>query len=209
MTQQASNIIGFFEQGKRAAQDGEHEKARELLAQAVAGDPKQLDAWLWLASVTADENTTLQCLQRAVELAPDDQRVQQAMQRVLLGTLERDAFIAYLIESDKTYTITLRNPSRVVIPKARAVSKAFPPPHLSEGERIQHLLPWMVLGLFTLGIVTLLLLPYVLWRSVRVLNTSQFDPIERHRAQVAVLASLTLGVIGVALLGLLLLHWPN
>ncbi len=209
MRQQATNITGFFEQGKRAAQDGEHDKARDLLAQAVAEDPKQLDAWLWLASVTGDENTTLQCLQRAVELAPDDQRVQQALQRVLLGTLERDAFIAYLVESDKTYTITLRHPSRVVVPKARAVSEVFPPPHLTDGERIQRLLIWMILGLFTLGVATLLLLPYVLWRSIRVLGTSQLDPIEQHRAQVAVFAALILGIIGMALLGLLLLHWPN
>jgi tetratricopeptide (TPR) repeat protein len=196
-----------FEQGKHSALAGRHEEARALLTQAVAEDPKQLDAWLWLGSVTADEKGSLQCLQRAMELAPDDPRVQQALQRVLLGSLERDAFIAYLAESDKTYTVTLRSSSPLLIPKARAVSKVFPPPRFTEGESIFRLLVWMTLGLLPLGIGTLLLLPYVVGRSIRLLRTPHLEPIERRRVEIALLAALSLGVCGVALFGLLLLHW--
>lgn len=196
-----------FEQGKRAARDGKYEEARVLPKQAVADDPKHPDAWLWLASVTDDEKATLQYLQRAVELATDDPRVQQALQRVLLATLKRDAFIAYLAETDRTYTVTLRNPSPVVVPKARAVYEVFPPPRLTEGQRVLRLPVWMTLGLLPLGIGTLFLLPYALWRSVQLLRTPRLEPIEQRRALVVLLVTLSLGILSVVLFGLLLLHW--
>jgi hypothetical protein len=157
------------------------------------------------APETADNAAELQSLQRAIEAGPDDARIQSAAQDLLLKTLKQDAFLGYLSETDKTYTVSLSSQA-IDIPKARARYDTYPPTGWSESQRLVRLVLWMTLGLLPLGIGTLLILPYALWRSIRLLSSRDLDPVERRRGLVALLIVLCLGILGLGLFGLLLLH---
>lgn len=195
-----------FEQGKRAAQSGAHGDAEQWLEQVVAAEPTHLEAWLWLSSVSEDNAKALERLQHAAQLAPHDPRVQYALQRAMLHVLERDAFIAYLSESSETYTIALRSVQPIVVSKARGLPEVFPLPSLTEGQQVLRLVSWMVVGLIPAGLGTVLMLPYMLWRSLRLLLARGLDPVEGRRAQLAVSLTLGLGLASGLLCALLLLH---
>lgn len=167
--------------------------------------PAGIEYSLEPARETTDNAAGLQSLQRAVESLPEDPRVQTAAQDSLLKALKQDAFLSYLSETDKTYTVSLQ--SRVVdIPKVRASFDIYPPIRLYESQRLFRLVLWMTVGLVPLGVGTLLVLPLALWRSIRLLRVRDLDPIERRRGQAALVTIMCLGIVGMGLFGLLLLH---
>jgi branched-chain amino acid transport system substrate-binding protein len=55
----------------RAANDGELNDARTLLAEALEADREYAPAWLWFAAITEDEGEQRFCLKEAQSIAPD------------------------------------------------------------------------------------------------------------------------------------------
>jgi CheY-like chemotaxis protein len=60
--------------GIAAAQKGDREKARDLLARAAKADPQSEDAWMWLASISDYPEELLAFLDRVLEINPENLR---------------------------------------------------------------------------------------------------------------------------------------
>lgn len=64
----------LLRRGIDAAKRGDKTGARELLAEAAELQPDDELAWLWLASVADDRDTTVSYLEKALEAKPGDER---------------------------------------------------------------------------------------------------------------------------------------
>src|SRR5260370_14221855 len=95
-----------------------------------------LEEWLELADRAPDPHTALDYAQRAVDLRPDDPRVQASVQRNMLKRLGRDAFVVYMAETDRHYVVTLRNSRPVAVSKARGQPEVFPRPRPTPTDRL-------------------------------------------------------------------------
>ncbi len=69
----------WLRQAQQAIRQGERGEARRLLQQVLQQNPQQVSAWLLLASVTANPQTAVAYVQRAVKLDPTSPTVQKAM----------------------------------------------------------------------------------------------------------------------------------
>jgi lipoprotein-anchoring transpeptidase ErfK/SrfK len=78
----APNVSGsidpLLKQAKTAVQQGNPQQARRLLQQAVRQDPQDYRAWLWLATVAPTPHASLEYINRADMLAPNNATVQKA-----------------------------------------------------------------------------------------------------------------------------------
>lgn len=68
--------------GIAAARNGDKPQARILLAAAVELQPHNEQAWLWSASVADDPRTSLECLERVLELNPKSERARSGIKFV-------------------------------------------------------------------------------------------------------------------------------
>ena len=66
--------------GIRAARQGKNEPARKYLRSALEANPESEKAWLWLARVVEDPGQQADCLQKALDLNPDNQWAAQQLQ---------------------------------------------------------------------------------------------------------------------------------
>jgi len=67
------------QQGIAAAKAGQKDQARRLLQQSLRLDPNSEAGWTWLASVTADRREKLFCLQKLLEINPNNETGLQAL----------------------------------------------------------------------------------------------------------------------------------
>jgi twitching motility two-component system response regulator PilG len=67
--------------GVAAAKAGDKPQARELLRAAVAHDPGNELAWLWLASVSETPPDAVACLERVLEINPANERARAGLDR--------------------------------------------------------------------------------------------------------------------------------
>lgn len=67
------------QQGIAAAKAGRKDEARQLLQQSLRLDPASEPAWLWLASVARDQRERLFCLQRLLEINPNNDTALKAL----------------------------------------------------------------------------------------------------------------------------------
>ncbi|NJN54037.1 MAG: tetratricopeptide repeat protein [Anaerolineae bacterium] len=65
-------------QARLAVKAGNRPEARRLLQEAARQSPQDYRIWLWLASVAATPQASLEYVQRAERLRPGDARVAQA-----------------------------------------------------------------------------------------------------------------------------------
>lgn len=65
--------------GIAAAQAGRKDEARELLRAAIRMEPTHEAAWLWLASVANSRQEKVFCLQKLLEINPQNEKAQQAL----------------------------------------------------------------------------------------------------------------------------------
>lgn len=72
-------VATMIQQGQQALQSGNPGRAREYFKTAVALDPENVTAWLWLAGVQDDPAEAQQSLERVLELDPDNLRAQQGL----------------------------------------------------------------------------------------------------------------------------------
>src|SRR5215217_1644468 len=67
------------QQGIQAAKAGQKDNARDLLQQSIRIDPYNEAAWLWLASVARDNRERLFCLQKLLEINPQNETARKAL----------------------------------------------------------------------------------------------------------------------------------
>ncbi len=70
----------FLQAGITAAQDGDQEKARALLSEAVIREPKSEQAWLWLGLSLAEPDRRQYCFRRVLALNPNNAEAQRQLQ---------------------------------------------------------------------------------------------------------------------------------
>jgi hypothetical protein len=173
----------------------------------VRDGPSPVDALLEDGGTLDDVLTSLHRIQRAAQAAPDDPRVVDAVRRLMLNVLERDAFIDYLAEDERRYVVSARAADVLTVPKLREAQDPFPPKKSTKGQRLLRLCLWMLAGLLPAGMLTLALWPIVSRRALRLAHSHPDSSIEARRAILALRLALALGVVAVVLAGLLFLHW--
>lgn len=68
------------QQGIQAAKAGQKEEARQLLQQSIRMEPDNEAAWLWLASVARDNRERVFCLQKLLEINPQNETARKALE---------------------------------------------------------------------------------------------------------------------------------
>jgi tetratricopeptide (TPR) repeat protein len=184
-----------------------HESAQNLYESMVRSNPDNAEAWLRLSYTEKDPRMALEHIQRAVDLKPNDPAIQAGLRHILFDRLQKDPFVEFLAETDKNYVVTLRNSRPVVIPKLREKAEPYPPPRLSEAQRVARLVGLMALGLIPAGLGAFVLAPVVLRRAWKLLRARGLSPRDYRVALVSMALAGGIGLLGEALFGLLLLHW--
>ena len=65
--------------GIALAKAGKNPKARNILGQVVKSNPRSISGWLWLAGVVETKEQQCYCLERALQLGPQNKVVRQAL----------------------------------------------------------------------------------------------------------------------------------
>ncbi len=73
------DISQLLEQGINAAKRGDRATGRKLLTQVIEADPANELAWIWLASCVNSLQDRKECLERVLEINPDNVRAKQAL----------------------------------------------------------------------------------------------------------------------------------
>ncbi len=167
---------------------------------------EDVEALIRNSRAAQNPQAALEYAQRAVDVLPDDPKVQETVQRSVFSRLNQDAFVAFLAETDKHYVITFRNSRPVVIPKARAQPEIFPNPRRTEAEYALGMLWWVILGLVPIGIGALIMSPLTAGRAVSVLLQPGLNSREKRLACTTILLSGILGLLGMFFALLLVLH---
>ncbi len=171
------------------------------------GDSRErLEALLHEARTARDGDTALEYVQRAVDLRPDDPRVQSSVQLNVFRKLSSDAFLEFLAETGNRYVVTFRNSRPFAVPKAWNQPEPYPPTHRTEAERALRMMWWMILGLIPAGLGAIILSPVAIRHALRALRRDYRDPVQHRMAWMALVVALALGLVGVFFAGLLLLH---
>ncbi len=71
-----------LQDGIAASRRGDRATARRLLEEVVHADENNELAWMWLASAVTNMNERRACLERALEINPNNQRAKDAMERL-------------------------------------------------------------------------------------------------------------------------------
>jgi len=74
-----TDMDALLRAGIEAAESGDRERARDLLARVVAKDRRNVEAWLWLSEVVDDPDGKAHCLERILVVDPGNE---QALQRL-------------------------------------------------------------------------------------------------------------------------------
>jgi tetratricopeptide (TPR) repeat protein len=67
------------QRGIQTAKAGQKDEARDLLQRSIRLDPTNEAAWLWLASVARDNRERIFCLQKLLEINPDNENARKAL----------------------------------------------------------------------------------------------------------------------------------
>ena len=168
---------------------------------------QQLETLLHEARTAPNSDDALEYVQRAVDLLPDDPRVQSTVQLSVFNKLANDAFLAFLAETDRRYVITFRNSRPFSVPKARNDPEPYPPLRRTDAERAMSMMWWMILGLIPAGLGAVVLSPFAIGRGIRALQRDYRDPRQHRMAWSAIFIALALGILGLFFGALLLLHF--
>lgn len=79
------DISQLLKQGVDAAKRGDRATGRRLLTQVLEADPANELAWIWLASCVTTLEDRKACLERVLEINPDNIRAQQALAAISGG----------------------------------------------------------------------------------------------------------------------------
>lgn len=76
------NLQDLLRQGAEAAREGQKSQARKLFKQIIDKEPDNEKAWFWLASVAESDPERRDALTKVLELNPNNERAQQALEKV-------------------------------------------------------------------------------------------------------------------------------
>src|SRR5512140_1840350 len=82
-------------------------------------DRGRLEMLLHQARIARSPEEALEYAQRAVDILPNDARVQSTVQLRLFDKLSRDAFVSFLAETSSRYVVEFRDSRPFSLPKAR------------------------------------------------------------------------------------------
>jgi Flp pilus assembly protein TadD len=85
--------MGLLREGIQAARANNKERARQFLREVTRLDTGNEHAWLWLAGVIETPQEALSCLQRVLEINPDNAAARKGLvsTRLQLGIAEAKA----------------------------------------------------------------------------------------------------------------------
>jgi len=169
-------------------------------------DRSRLEMLLHQARTAHSPEEALEYAQRAVDMLPNDPRVQSTVQLRVFDKLSEDAFLGFLAETANRYVVEFRDSRPFSVPKARAEQEPYPPVRRTEAEKALRMMWWMLLGLIPAGLGAIILSPIALGHGIRSLQTENQDPRQHRMAWTGILVALALGVLGVFFAALLLLH---
>jgi tetratricopeptide (TPR) repeat protein len=76
----------LYRQGVTAIRDQRDvARGRELLLQSLKEDPNNDMAWLWLTRTVKDQQKRLECVERALQINPQNEQARQLKERLLAG----------------------------------------------------------------------------------------------------------------------------
>jgi Tfp pilus assembly protein PilF len=107
--------------GTRAAVDGQRSDARYYFVQAVRSDIENPRAWLYLGGVADDPALTLSCMQKVLQLDPDDEDAR-------VGLLWARTRLGLLPPAPPPAPFAPFTPTRAVVPHPLAVTDTPPRP---------------------------------------------------------------------------------
>jgi len=71
------DVNALFDQAMAAAKANRHDEAKDLLIQVLRANPQHEQAWFGLAGVLPDLDQTISCLQRVLELNPNNAQAKE------------------------------------------------------------------------------------------------------------------------------------
>ena len=77
-----ADLETLLRDGIEAAEFGDRERARELLAREVAKDRRNVAAWLWLSDVVDDPDGKIHCLERILVVDPGNQEATRRLEQL-------------------------------------------------------------------------------------------------------------------------------
>jgi tetratricopeptide (TPR) repeat protein len=78
----------MYTEAVNAIQNGEVNRARDLLARLLKLDPRSVDCWIWMSSVVETSKERIYCLQEALRIDPGNEAAQRGL--ILAGALPPD-----------------------------------------------------------------------------------------------------------------------
>ena len=79
-TYNSKNVDEWIELAGRAADEGDSEKAREYLRNAVKADPESAKAWDYLSHFANSRGEIIHALEKVLELQPENQNAAERLQ---------------------------------------------------------------------------------------------------------------------------------
>lgn len=78
----SNDVQAWLKRGIQAAQAGDKKTAKDLFVQALKQNPRSELAWMWMVSVVDTDKERRFCLQKILEINPNNQRARQALQQM-------------------------------------------------------------------------------------------------------------------------------
>jgi hypothetical protein len=107
---------------------GDKQEGRQILADVLAGDPKNEMAWLWMAGVVDSDEQRLYCVKEVLKINPSNQAAQQALDSLSKDQVEpgydaagRQA--AATVPADKSAEPIPATPSTAAMPEDRELAE--------------------------------------------------------------------------------------
>jgi tetratricopeptide (TPR) repeat protein len=195
----------IVEQIKKAARQGQKEKAYELSRELTKLAPDNIEAWLYCAVLTHNQEQAFVYLGQALSLAPEHTRARRGMYEMLKYYMENDPFLRYLEESGATYRVLTAESGTIIVPKDRESVT----PYLSEKPTpLQPVFRWLryaILGLPLAGLPTLVCASVAWGFACRAIYQT-IDTYQLRRAEVALMYASILWIMSLFLSFLFVLH---
>ena len=154
-------------------------------------------------SETLEESVT--ALNRVLELNPEDTTARQTLYETMQKILRKDAFLAYVGETDVIYKVRTFEEFQFIHPKNRATAELFPPQNSPPAQTAIHWLGWAVVGLIPAGLGTLIISPLAMIAAIQLLRRP-IQAIDRRRAWIVMIGAFILWLIALIFFFILFLH---
>jgi hypothetical protein len=148
---------------------------------------------------------SITALSQELELNPQNAAARQELYETMQQMLRKDAFLAYLSETNDHYKIRTFAEFQIVHPKDRAIPDIFPRLEQAPSQKAINWLGWCLIGLIPAGLGTLVCAPLAIFAALQVLLQKN-SLSDRRRAWVVLGTVIILWLIALPLLIILILH---